>query len=61
MEKRKWANSNTDLTQMPDWAADSEAAKALQADLWLPADVAVAGKSGHPPQPQNCAADHEEI
>ena len=27
MEKRKWANSNTDLTQMPDWAADSEAAK----------------------------------
>lgn len=46
MGERKWANSETDLAQMLDWAADSEAAKALQADLWLPADVA--GETGNP-------------
>ena len=42
MEKRKWANSNALAYE----TADSEAAKALQADLWLPADVA--GETGNP-------------
>ena len=42
-------------------AGSSGAAGSRPADVWLQTDVAVAGESGHPPKPQDCAAGNEEI
>ena len=33
----------------------------MQADLWLPKDVAVVREAGDPPRPQNSAASDEKV